>query len=150
MKDRIFQGIFSVALTGLTVYFNILAIPLIVLFVFMVFDYVTGMYKALESGELSSRIGIEGIFKKLFYGVLVVVAMGVDYLIYSGLLAVNVNLSYNVYFGILVTIWLIINEMISILENLSSIGVPMPSFLIKIVKKLKITVDKESEDNNDD
>ena len=146
MKDRVFQGIFSVALTGLTVYFNILAIPLIVLFVFMVFDYVTGMYKAMENGELSSRIGIEGIFKKLF----VVVAMGVDYLIYSGLLAVNVNLSYNVYFGILVTIWLIINEMISILENLSSIGVPMPSFLIKIVKKLKITVDKESEDNNDD
>ena len=141
MKDRVFQGIFSVALTGLTVYFNILAIPLIVLFVFMVFDYVTGMYKALENGELSSRIGIEGIFKKLFYGVLVVVAMGVDYLIYSGLLA---------YFGILVTIWLIINEMISILENLSSIGVPMPSFLIKIVKKLKITVDKESENNNDD
>jgi phage-related holin len=42
----------------------------------------------------------------------------------------------------LVTIWLIINEMISILENLSKIGVPIPEFLKKIIGRLKNTVEK--------
>lgn len=50
----------------------------------------------------------------------------------------------------LVTIWLIINELISILENLGSIGVPLPKFLLTIIKKLKTTTENkvESEDEN--
>ena len=100
------------------------------------------MVKAWRTRELSSRIGVDGILKKVGYMVLVVVAMGVDYLIYSGLTAVNVPLPCQLWFGMLVTIWLIINEMISILENLGNIGVPIPAFLRKIIGRLKNTVEK--------
>ena len=36
-------------------------------------------------------------------------------------------------FGLIVAVWLIINELISILENLSELGTPIPPFLVKIV-----------------
>ena len=46
------------------------------------------------------------------------------------------------YIGLIVTIWLIVNELISILENLAVIGVPLPKWLTKIIGKLKISIDK--------
>ena len=79
---------------------------------------------------------------------LIVVAMGVDYLIYSGFAAADINVGYNMWFGVLVAVWLIINEMLSILENLSMLGVPIPAFLQKIIGRLKNTVDKTGEDKN--
>ena len=41
-----------------------------------------------------------------------------------------------------VTIWLIINELISILENLAAIGVPGFPRLSKLLERLKNTVSK--------
>ena len=74
---------------------------------------------------------------------LIVVAMGVDYLIYSGITAANITVNYNMWFGLLVAVWLIINEMISILENLSKLGVPIPDFLTKIIKRLKNSAERK-------
>lgn len=145
------SGIFSV----LTVYFNALSIPLIVLTIAMLVDYLTGLSAASKEKGLSSKKGIQGIIKKVGYFVLVLVAMGVDWLIYYGMTMVNIQVNCNLWFGILVTIWLIINEMISILENLSRLGVPMPKFLTSVIKRLKITTEtaintsEESEGNND-
>ena len=145
MGNKGLQAVLSAAVAALTVYLNALIVPVLVLLVFMILDYATGMVKAWQARELSSKVGVDGIVKKVGYMVLVVVAMGVDYLVYNGLVAVNITVPYNLWFGLIVTIWLIINEMISILENLSDIGVPIPSFFKKIVKRLKKTVDKEGE-----
>ena len=41
------------------------------------------------------------------------------------------------YFAILVAVWLIVNEAVSIIENLDEIGVPMPAFLGKIFQRVK-------------
>lgn len=139
------QLVFSGALTAAAIYLNAIMIPIIVLMAFMLLDYITGLIKAWKTHILSSEIGLIGIIKKICYMILVCVAMGVDYLVYNGLVAVNITAPYNLWFGLIVTIWLIINEMISILENLSEIGVPIPSFLQKMVKRLKKTVDKEGE-----
>lgn len=142
MENKGLHAALSAAFAALTIYLNALIVPVLVLLVFMILDYGTGMVKAWRTRELSSRIGVDGILKKVGYMVLVVVAMGVDYLIYSGLTAVNVPLPCQLWFGMLVTIWLIINEMISILENLGNIGVPIPAFLRKIIGRLKNTVEK--------
>ena len=50
------------------------------------------------------------------------------------------------FFGLLVTIWLILNECISILENISEIGVPLPSFLVALIQKLKKTTENKGEE----
>lgn len=143
MNNKTLQTIFSVAIAAFTTYAGILAVPLFVLLIMMVIDYISGMTAAWIRNELSSKIGAKGIVRKVGYMGLIVVAMVVDYLIYSGLVMINVNPNYEMFFGILVSIWLIINEMISILENLSKIGVPIPAFLKKIVKKLKIAAEKK-------
>lgn len=152
MGERSLQVIFTAALAALTSYLGVIAIPVIILTAAMITDYITGMISAWHSSELSSKKGIFGIIKKTSYLALVCVGMGVDWLIYSGLNQAGISTENSVFFGVLVTIWLIINEFISILENLKNIGVPMPAFLIKIVKRLKVTAENitESEDKKND
>lgn len=125
-------------------------IPLVVLAAVMVIDYMSGMLKAWGNDELSSKVGLKGIVKKLCYLMLVCVAGVVDWLIFSGLRKVGITLDFGFCFGVIVTIWLIINELISILENLEALKVPMPSFLRALVGHLKqaveVKADKETED----
>ena len=68
-----------------------------------------------------------------------------DYLITAALVKIGVNFNVNYFFGLMVTIWLIINELLSILENLGELGVPLPGFLVKSIKSLKNTVDEKAD-----
>lgn len=146
MQNKEMQMFISAAFAGLMYYLGIIAVPIMVLIVAMVVDYITGMSAAWYNSELSSKKGIKGIVKKVSYLALVAVAMIVDWLICCGLQQINVDIKYSVFFAVLVAVWLIINELISTLENLSRMGVPIPNFLKKIINRLKSTVD-ESEEN---
>ena len=151
MKEKIImQGGISASLGALAVYAGIMAVPIIVLIVMMIVDYLSGMCVAWTRSELSSKVGAKGIIKKVGYMALIVVAMGADYLIYSGIAAAEIDIGYNMWFGLLVAIWLIINEMISILENLGKLGVPIPGFLTRLIGRLKRSVDKEGERQADE
>lgn len=143
MQDKEIQAFISAAFAGLMYYLGIIAVPIMVLIVAMVVDYITGMSAAWYNSELSSKKGIKGIVKKVSYLALVVVAMIIDWLISCGLQQINIDMTYSVFFAVLVAVWLIINELISILENLSRTGVPIPTFLNKIINKLKSTVEEE-------
>lgn len=44
-----------------------------------------------------------------------------------------------------VAVWLVVNEIISILENMIDIGVEMPPFLIPLVKNIKRQVENKTE-----
>lgn len=139
-KANITQGIITLITASISAYFGIIVIPLIVLTLVMVIDYITGMAAAYVNAELSSRRGIKGIFKKLGYYSLVCVGMTLDYILCSGLAQIGVY-GNNIFFGLIVTVWLIINELISILENLSRLDVPIPKFLKSVVERLKNNVD---------
>lgn len=146
------QTALSAFLAMIAYYFGIIIVPLIVLCVVMVIDYITGMISAWKNTELSSKKGLFGIVKKVCYVALVCVGMGVDWLIYSGMKQIGVDVNYTIFFSVLVTVWLVINELISILENLRNIGVPLPQFLLSIVKRLKVSTENrvESEENKND
>ena len=148
MKNVI-QTVFAGALGALAAYFNVLLIPLAVLMGAMLIDYITGMAGAACTGEINSRVGVTGIIKKAGYLALVAVGMVVDYLINSAL--VNIGINFRIYycFGMIITIWLIINELISILENLGELDVPIPDFLRKSIHKIKDSVDSKTGDKND-
>lgn len=148
-KDFLQQTFVSAVITGLLYYLGIVAVPIIILIIAMIIDYVTGMMSAWLNSELSSKKGIKGIVKKISYLALVAVAMIVDWLIFQGLQQINVDLHYSVFFAVLVTVWLIINELISVLENLSRMGVPIPNFLKNLINRLKATVDDRGDDKND-
>lgn len=153
-EGKTIQGTFSVLGSLALSYMGAITVPIVMLCFVMIMDYITGMAAAWRDGNLSSKKGAFGIAKKLLYLVAVCVGIVADWVIYSGLQAVNVSLGVSTFFGLLVTIWLIVNELISILENLKKIGVPLPKFLLSIVKKLKITTENvgksESEDEKHD
>ena len=136
------QVVVSAVITGLLYYLGIVAVPIIILVIAMIIDYITGMMSAWLNSELSSKKGIKGIVKKISYLALVAVAMIVDWLIFQGLRQINIDMKYSVFFAVLVAVWLIIKELISVLENLSRMGVPIPNFLKKLINRLKTTVDK--------
>ena len=145
MKENIFKGLAAAAGAAVGLYFRELVIPVAVLVAVMILDYVTGMADAWAARELSSKTGLLGIVKKLCYLVAVAVAVVVDWVIQSVAAKAGLDMGNFYAFGLLVTVWLILNELISILENLSTLGVPLPEFLMKIIEKLKKTAEEKGE-----
>ena len=152
MKENGIKLLITGAIAAATAYLNVLLLPLVVLCAVMACDYITGVIGAWHKGELSSRIGWYGIIKKVCYLFAVAVGMAVDYVCISALAQVHVDVGAVHLFGMLVIVWLILNELLSILENLDKIGVPLPKWLKIIVDKLLNKVDnsaklKEGEDD---
>lgn len=145
IEARSLQAALAAAAAALTDYLGALAVPFAVLCGVMIVDYVTGMAAAWKNHTLSSKRGVAGIVKKLCYPALVFVGMGVDWLLVSGMVQLGWETDPGVFFGVLVAVWLVINELISILENLKQIGIPLPGFLVRAVKHLKISGDQDED-----
>ena len=145
MKEFEIKGAVTVVLAGAALYFHAMIGPMIVLLIVMVADYISGMAAAWVTGTLSSRVGVIGIVKKVGYLFCVGVAVVVDYLIQTVAAGAGLNFGNFYAFGLLVTIWLILNECLSILENLDEIGVPLPKFLVAVVKRLKSSTEHKGD-----
>lgn len=143
--EKSIQAGLAVAAAWLSASFGALIVPIVILIVTIIIDYCTGMAVAWNSSDLSSKRGIKGIVKKVLYFVLVAVGMVVDWSIMYWLSTFGAGEVYKFSFGALVAFWLIMNELISILENLEALKVPVPKFLTKVIKRLKITAEKTAE-----
>ena len=124
---------------------GLLYIVLPFLLVVMVVDYITGLTASKKECKTNSKTGMWGIVKKLMYGVEVLVGITVDWLILNITETIGIEVPTVTFFGLLVAIWLIINELISILENLIRLETPMPQFLVKIVSSFKVAVEKSGD-----
>ncbi len=140
-------AVLSAALGALCSYCTALVVPLAVLVAAMLADYVSGMAKAWSTGTLCSRTGLRGIVKKLGCLALVGVAGVVDWLVRYGLAQVGVKVTFDFLLAAMVIVWLIINELISILENVAALGGPVPGFLRNILARLKTAVEKKAEED---
>lgn len=141
-KVDIFKLTLSAIMAAMAGALRLLALPFTVLCVLMAVDYATGIVKGKVQNTICSAAGIKGIMKKLCYGAAVIAALGVDFVIDNAGEAMGEDFAYKGMFALIIIIWLIINESISILENLCAIGVPLPGFLIKFAKRLKTNIEK--------
>lgn len=146
MKANATKIILSAALAALAATLRALAVPLVILLLVMLADYGTGMARAWITGSFSSRTGLRGIVKKLLYPVLVAVGMTADYLASDTLARLGTSLPLSGVVGLTVTVWLIINESISVLENLAQSGVPVPAFLTRLMRRLKVVTEKQDDE----
>jgi len=97
------------------------------LVVFMVIDYITGVLCGIATGKLSSRIGFKGICCKVIIFFLVGIANVLDqHILQTG----NVLRTTVIFFYLS-------NEGISIVENTTFIGLPVPKKIRQILKQLK-------------
>lgn len=120
---------------------------MVILLCCMVIDFISGCIANGSVEGLSSKAGVKGIIKKVGYLCVISVAMFFDYLIMYSLNLMNIQYSIRMFFGLLVTVWFILNELLSILENVSKLGVPIPDFLTQYVKEVRGKINKKGEEN---
>lgn len=104
------------------------------LIAFVVIDYLTGVMVAVLHKQLSSAIGFRGIFKKIVIFALVAVGYIIDTRIIQDGSVIRTAVIF----------FYISNEGISILENVSIIGLPVPDKLRDVLEQLKEEKDNES------
>lgn len=98
---------------------------MITLLIFMTLDYLTGVMVAIKKKKVNSKIGFEGILKKIL--ILIMVGM-------ANQLGNTINVDGIRY---LVIAFYLANEGISIIENAGKFGVPIPEKLKDILEQLK-------------
>lgn len=150
MKVYAAKGLFAIS-AGIAAYLaNAVSSIVVVWFVLMLLDYLTGITGAAVRKELSSRMCWLGIVKKLSYLVLIIVCMLVDYATVPIMAKIDLGISFIGMITFLVTCWLIGMELLSILENLGEMGVKFPKFLKTVFVKFKEVPEKLMEDTAGD
>ena len=100
---------------------------LYVLITFVVVDYITGVLRAIVEKKLSSRIGAHGIAKKVAIFLVVGIGHLIDTYLISG---TGAPLRTAVIF------FYIANEGVSLIENATAIGLPVPEKLKDVLAQL--------------
>lgn len=95
-----------------------------------IIDILLGMLTGLKCRELNSTKGLQGVFRHM--GVITTILI-----VYPYMSLLHLNSYANWFVG-----FYIANYAISILENLTKLGAPVPSFLVKYLAKVKSTLDK--------
>ena len=124
---------------------GVLFIPVLLLVACNVIDYGTGLAAAkYRNQQLDSYKGFRGIAKKICMWLLVLVGAIIDQLLkYAGSTA-GITMPFTFLVSCIVAVWLICNELKSILENINDIGVALPPFLEKLVKNIKSQVEAKT------
>lgn len=128
-----------IALFGaLTGWLGALAVPFGLLVLANIVDYATGLVAAPYRNEpRSSYKGMRGIAKKVCMWLLVGVGVMLDTLLAYCTQSLGWTLPASFLVGCVVAVWLMTNEIISIIENISDIGVEIPPFLLPVVRWVK-------------
>lgn len=100
------------------------------LIAFMILDYVSGVLVAIAEKKLSSTVGFKGIAKKLLILVFLSVGHIADTYVLGG---VPVAMTA-------VMLFYIANEGISIVENASALGLPVPQKIKNVLRQIKVKV----------
>lgn len=136
----------TAVLAGITGWLGALSVPVYILVGLSVADYLTGLVAAPYRGEVrSSAKGYRGIVKKICIWLLVVLGATVDTLLAYTASTVGVALPFHFTIASAVAIWLICNELVSILENIGDIGVALPGFLMKLVRWVQQSTEQKTE-----
>lgn len=159
MKNILYtvQAVASAVVAWLLARMGLLFYAVCILAGAMVLDYLTGMLaakrEAIEHPDdpsygWSSKKGAEGIIKKVGYLCIIAVAMIVDYVILNVAAQIGVTIQVKAFFGLLVAVWYILNELLSIIENAGRMGAPVPEWLSKYIAVLKNKIDDQGGENN--
>jgi toxin secretion/phage lysis holin len=139
------KAIFIAFFTALAGWLGILAIPVLILVLSNLIDYVTGLVASkYRDRKINSYKSFRGIVKKICMWLLVAVGALFDWLIIYAGETVGVSIPVAFLIACVVAIWLITNEFISILENMKDIGVPIPPFLQPLVKNVQKQVEEKT------
>ena len=149
------KGVVTAIAALLSALLGTLYVPVLLMVLCNIIDYATGLMAAKNrpDGGISSYRSIKGIKKKVSMWLLVVVGAVLDQLLLYATHTIGISIPIKFLVACVVAIWIICNEIISILENMIDIGIAVPTFLMPLVKNIKSQTEhiagsdhKESED----
>lgn len=139
-----FKAIFISIGSAISSFFGVLFIPIILMVICNTLDFVTGIVASHCKGEqVRSKVFYRGIAKKVGMWCLVLVGVLVDETIKYSIAQFGITFPFTFLIACIVAVWIICNELLSILENLDEIGVPMPAFLKKVIKYLQHSTESQ-------
>ena len=146
--DNWFKWLWSVILGGLATFFGQYGLFIALVAVAVVLDVITGLVKVKATGEgLSSDKAIKGFWKKISLFVGLSFGIFLDYAVAMVLSKVGVGVVPELPFALIICAYIIINEAISISENLYLTN--PDGFPPAIGKMLKVAKDKIEDKNKD-
>ena len=140
------KGMIASTIGVLNSLLGMLTIPVLLLVICNVIDYITGVLASKFRGQqISSYKGIRGIAKKIAMWVLIIVGAILDVLMKYSIEQLGVKCLCQFMIAAIVAVWIVCNEIISILENLKDMEVPMPDFLIRVTQNVKSQIETKVE-----
>lgn len=133
---KIFDSIVAIIATFFTYLFGGWDVALSILITFMILDYITGVIWAYIQKNLNSEVGFKGLVKKCTILIVLIVGAMLDRLLNSG----------EWVFRTLVAYFYIANEGISLLENISNLGVPIPAKIKDALEQLNNKEESEKQE----
>ena len=139
MNNNVIKAIVTAVTGFLSSVLGILYIPVLLMVACNLIDYITGLVAAKyrTDGGISSYRSMKGITKKVMMWLLVVVGAIIDEVLAYTSVTLGIAMPFTFLVACIVAIWIICNEIISILENMLDIGVDIPAFLLPMMKNIK-------------
>ena len=138
--------IFSVLIGIISSLYQQYATILILVILAICLDVVTGLIKSKVTGEaINSKKGTVGFWKKMSFLVSFMFGIFMDIFIPVLLTVINIQLPFNCPFGFIVGVYIILNESISICENIYKTN---PNAIPKWLKDFLVLAVKEIDDKN--
>lgn len=144
------KAVFTMVFAFVSAIFGVLAIPVMLLVGCNVLDYITGlMASKYRAQDINSYKSIRGIFKKVSMWLLVMVGAIIDEMLLYTSTSIGWKSPVTFLIACVVALWLICNEIISILENIQDMGVKIPTFLQPLIKHIRSQVEEQVKIDND-
>ena len=148
-NSHFIKGIFSAITAWLGSAMGLLLPTLALLFLLMSAEYFSEILVAKKEAfehpdnrqnQPFRRKTIFSVYRKAGCILTISAALSVDCLIHKYAARLGIQTDNHTLFSSLVTIWFILNELLSILRNAKRLGAALPGFLVKVIKKIKKSI----------
>lgn len=104
------------------------------LIIVVILDFISGIFKAFVKKKINSSIGVKGVLKKFSYFIVVAISKIIGNILNIGNLLLRI-----------VIYSLVFNEIVSILENCTEMGIKLPKLLISSLEIFSSKIDEYNE-----
>lgn len=135
----------TAALSALTAFANKYAAIVVFVVIVVCMDIITGIIASCATGEkISSEKGTKGFWKKMALFAALAFGFLLDYFIPYMVSYTGIELPASALFGVMIGCYIVINESISICENLYRCNDEiLPKWVVKLLTQSKDQLDKD-------
>ena len=137
----------SIVLGALATFFEQYGLIIAVVAIAIVIDCITGLVKAKISYEgWDSKKATKGFWKKIALFVALAFGIFLDFFIPTVLIEIGVIIPFNLPFALIIGCYIVLNECISICENLYIINPEIiPQWIVNLLKVAKRDIESKSD-----